>query len=134
VGRPLKPTALKLLAGNPGRRPLNKLEPKPAVGAAMPEYLLQIPAAVAHWQRVAPVLTELGVLTTVDGDAFARLCRMWAEDQADAAAGLEVDTKLAAALVVLEGRFGLTPSDRGKIKAAPPKPKSKLERYTLGQA
>ena len=40
-GRKPKPTALKKLEGNPGKRPLNELEPvPPTVALRCPNYLL----------------------------------------------------------------------------------------------
>ena len=39
-GPPPKPTKLKLLAGNPGKRPLNENEPEPeAVAPSVPAHL-----------------------------------------------------------------------------------------------
>lgn len=59
-----KPTALKVIAGNPGRRPLNKGEPKPqgALGEA-PAWLTDSQRAV--WQR-AVVSAPRGLLTRLD--------------------------------------------------------------------
>jgi len=141
AGRPLKPTALKVLQGNPGKRPLNNREPKPEIGAAVPEYLLKMPGPLAQWRRWAPKLTALGVLTEVDAPAFARLCRLWdldetgatwsdEEEDARIAWKMRFDHQLVSEIRQLEGRFGLTPSDRGKIKVEPKKPESKLARFT----
>ena len=136
MGRPLKPTALKMLAGNPGKRPLNDREPKPKVGATMPEYLMQLPGAAKKWRSWAPKLEELGVLTEVDAPAFGRLCRLWDEDEDRAKwkdeEGHRVgsDYRLLSEIRALEGRFGMTPSDRAKIKVESKKPESKLGRFT----
>jgi len=52
MGNRPKPTALKLLQGNPGRRPINKAEPKPKRGIpAMPKWLDAFPVAVEEWKR-----------------------------------------------------------------------------------
>lgn len=140
-----KPTALKLLTGNPGKRPLNDREPKPKVGAAVPEYLLKLPGPLAQWRRWAPRLEALGVLTEVDAPAFARLCRLWDMDEGGAtwtpdddvepriALKLRFDHQLMQEIRQLEGRFGMTPSDRVRIKVEPKKPESKLARYTRGR-
>jgi len=63
-GRTPKPTALKVLAGNPGKRPLNRREPKPqgAVGEP-PEYLSD--GAKAAW-RLAVECAPPGLLTPLD--------------------------------------------------------------------
>lgn len=128
-GRPPKPTALKVLAGNPGHRRLNEQEPKPALGATIPEYLLRFPDAAAAWKRWAPKLQDLGVLTEIDAPAFGRLCRLWAEDQARAIERHPSDPRLLVEIRHLEGRFGMTPADRARIKAEPKKAKSKLARF-----
>lgn len=77
-GRPPKPTALKILAGNPGKRPLNTSEPKPL--AAMPTCPDWLPKeAKAKWAELAPELHRLGLLTVIDGDVLAAYCSAWAE-------------------------------------------------------
>ena len=51
-GRKPKPTALKVLEGNPGKRPLNELEPKPKKQApSCPSWLE--PEAKKEWRRMA---------------------------------------------------------------------------------
>lgn len=74
-----KPTALRVLEGNPSHRPLPANEPKPEVPAkapSPPKGLL--PAARAEWKRLAPKLIALGVLTEVDMGAFAAMCQNYA--------------------------------------------------------
>ena len=73
TGRPV-PFALKVLRGNPGRRPL-KPEPQPPIEAAPPpppDFLTG--HARAKWLRLAPQLHALGLLTSVDHDVFAAYC------------------------------------------------------------
>lgn len=72
-GRKPTPTHLKLLKGNPGHRPLNKDEPKPTPIAPKPPAWLDAEAK-REWKRVAPELERLGLLTQVDGMAFAGYC------------------------------------------------------------
>lgn len=75
-GRPRKPTNLKLLEGNPGRRPLPENEPKPRpVAPKRPAWLNS--EAKRMWKRLAPELERLGLLTSVDGEAFAAACQAW---------------------------------------------------------
>ena len=69
-GRKPKPTAVKELEGNPGKRPLNELEPKPKKKAPKCPGWLDAEAKT-EWRRVAKQLEELGVLTEVDMAAFA---------------------------------------------------------------
>lgn len=65
AGRKPKPTALKLLTGNPGKRPLHPNEPKPAVGLKRcPKHLKG--AAREFWNEWAPELEKCGVATVLD--------------------------------------------------------------------
>ena len=69
-----KPTALKKLAGNPGKRPLNDREPQPErVAPAQPRGLPS--GAKEFWDAHVEKLEQLGVLTEVDGPAFTMMCR-----------------------------------------------------------
>ncbi len=75
-GPPPKPTTLKLLQGNPGKRPLNIREPKPKQGTPRcPEWLDE--EAKACWKWLVPKLTETGVLTLVDSHALTAYCDSW---------------------------------------------------------
>jgi len=75
-----KPSALKKLAGNPGKRRLNKAEPKPAPidGPAEPPDWLDLDAR-DEWARVAPELSRLGILTKIDLSLLAAYCLAYAE-------------------------------------------------------
>lgn len=76
-GRKPKPTALKELEGNPGGRPLNKKEPKPAKKAPRcPSWLEE--EAKKEWKRMAKVLEQMGLLTEMDMAAFAGYCQAYA--------------------------------------------------------
>jgi P27 family predicted phage terminase small subunit len=76
-GRKPVPTTLKVLRGNPGKRPLNHNEPKPTLGApGCPTWL--VTEAKAEWRRIVPKLDELGMLTKVDRAALATYCEAWA--------------------------------------------------------
>ena len=77
TGRPPKPTVLKALEGNPGRRPLNSAEPKPSSQTPdCPEWLH--PDAKMEWDRMSHELERMGLLTTVDRAAFAGYCQSYA--------------------------------------------------------
>jgi len=68
-----KPTALKILEGKLGHRPLPKNEPKPKVGApSAPDWLDK--AARAEWERIVPELDAIGLLTKVDGFVLGAYC------------------------------------------------------------
>lgn len=73
AGRPRKPTALKVLEGNPGKRPINQKEPKPKpVAPKCPAHLN--PCARKEWRRIAVDLEPLGLLTQIDRAALAAYC------------------------------------------------------------
>jgi len=75
-GRKPKPTALKVLEGNPGKRPLNVNEPKPINKApACPKWLDD--DAKKEWRRLSKQLESLGVLTELDMAAFAAYCQSY---------------------------------------------------------
>lgn len=84
-GRKPKPTHLKLVAGNPGRRPLNDQEPTPARTR---------PSAPAHvsdkaretWGYVTAILDRMGILTEADAIGVEMLCEAYADKLAARAA------------------------------------------------
>ena len=80
-GRRPKPTRLKMLTGNPGKRPLNGNEPRPA--AAVPECPAELgPVARTEWNRLVGELSALRLLTNLDRAALAAYCgayALWAE-------------------------------------------------------
>lgn len=72
-----KPTVLKVLEGNPGKRPLNEREPTPPKASIKcPSWLL--PEAKKEWKRLAPSLEAMGVLTMADITAFEGYCQAYA--------------------------------------------------------
>ena len=76
-GRKPKPTALKLLEGNPGKRPINEKEPVPPKGTVKCPTWLE-PEAKKEWKRLAASLEAMGVLTQADLTAFAGYCQAYA--------------------------------------------------------
>lgn len=72
AGRRPKPTALRLVEGNPGKRAVNKREPKPK---------RHIPSCPSHlrdsgkvaWGRLSVLLDRMAVLTEADSFALERL-------------------------------------------------------------
>jgi P27 family predicted phage terminase small subunit len=69
---------LKLLRGNPGKRPLKKQRAAPTTTSKVscPDWLS--PAAKAEWRRVAPELARMGLLTGLDRAALAAYCQNYA--------------------------------------------------------
>lgn len=77
AGRPAKPTALKELAGNPGKRAINQREPKPRTKKPkMPNHLNA--QARIEWTRVVKELAAMKLLTSADADALAMYCETYA--------------------------------------------------------
>lgn len=76
-GRKPKPTAIKIIEGNPGKRPLNEFEPKPKKKAPRcPSWLEN--DAKKEWRRMAKQMEHLGTLTEIDMAAFAGYCQAYA--------------------------------------------------------
>ena len=138
-----KPTALKLLTGNPGKRPLPENEPKPQVGFKnCPEHLTG--AARDFWNEWAPILSRCGIATEADTQAFIYAAEQHAEyvfcrDNVAiegrvivgvGSMGQEVRTKnphwdmaqqaLKNVTQILK-EFGMTPSSRSGVERVGPK-------------
>jgi len=78
AGRKPKPTKLKLIEGNPGKRPLNLNEPKPNPNIPeCPDWLLD--DAKEEWKRMSVTLQKLGMLTFIDKAAFMGYCQAYAK-------------------------------------------------------
>ena len=148
-----QPTNLKILRGNPGRRPVNADEPQPpADGIVMPPHLGEV--AAARWREVLPMLQAVRVMTRADVEALARYCDTWEWWLAvRAKLKAEGDTypilndggeikyiaqrpevsiahKLAQQLRQSEADFGLTPAARASLKVEPNAPEaSTLEKF-----
>jgi P27 family predicted phage terminase small subunit len=134
-GRKPKPTTLKVLAGNPGRRPLNKHQLQvPVEVPECPDYLDD--EAKAEWFRMAKVLQDMGLLTQADRTALAAYCVAYSRWMAAEAQVRRLGTivksplknfpmkspYLTVADQALETmrkfmvEFGLTPSSRSRIR------------------
>ena len=136
AGRKPKPTALKKLEGNPGKRKLNTKEPVPAKGMPdCPKWLF--PEAKEEWKRLCQKLSEMGVLTEIDMAAFAAYCQSyarWKEAQEhidsegstfETEKGYQQQTTWVGIantnqklMLQAASEFGLTPSARSRIMAA----------------
>jgi len=73
-----KPTALKVLEGNPGKRPLPKNEPQPGDVTRIkpPSYLP--PLAKKEWKVILPQLQALGLISDLDIYGLAAYCNAYA--------------------------------------------------------
>jgi P27 family predicted phage terminase small subunit len=140
AGRRPKPTALKVITGNPGKRALNPDEPMPEpCKVNMPNGLSD--DAKKMWRDIVPHLEVLRVLTALDRPALVRMCECYAEIQAAQEeirnGGLIVETVTTDGKVLSRANpavamlsdadrrfkaylveFGLTPAARSKVKVA----------------
>lgn len=73
-----KPTALKLVAGNPGGRRLPKNEPAPPIARPEPPADLS-EISKAHWREVVDQLADVGLMTTLDVGALTAYCDAYGE-------------------------------------------------------
>ena len=132
-GRKPTPTAIKVLEGNPGKRPLNANEPKPKKKAPRcPSWLEE--EAKKEWKRLAKQMEQLGILTEIDMAAFAGYCQAYARwkeaEEFISKHGTIVKTpsgywqqvpqvSIAQTYLKIMNRFceqfGLTPSSRSRI-------------------
>lgn len=76
AGRKPIPTNLKILHGNPGKRPISKNEPKPApVAPKCPSHLDK--GAKREWKRVVELLEPLGLINQLNMAALAAYCQVY---------------------------------------------------------
>lgn len=132
-GRRPKPTRLKVLTGNPGKRPLNKSEPRPIASA--PECPPELgPAAQREWARLVGELSALNMITSLDRAALATYCgayALWAEateaiqkfgTMVKSPTGypmqspyISIANRQAEIMMRIASEFGFTPASRSRI-------------------
>lgn len=141
MGRPRKPTAIKILTGNPGRRPIiaDSIKVESILPPA-PDHLLK--EAKAEWNRLAPSLYALRMLSVLDLAAFGAYCQAYATWKTASLSLLEMGkqdlltsglmmrtsngnaiqnpvvgimNKAALDMVRYASEFGMTPSARARI-------------------
>ena len=139
-GRKPKPTRLKLLTGNPGKRALNEREPQPALLPSLPAPPKQLSRdARKVWIQVGGILLALRVLSELDLSAlaaYATVCGRWMQAERYIARKgimvcpapgskfrilnpmLPVANKCLQQMLQLQAEFGLTPSSRTRVVAA----------------
>jgi len=141
-GKP-KPTHLKVVTGNPGRRPLPENEPKPRKAMPKAPPHLSGPAR-EEWDDMATELYECGLLTSIDRGALAAYCQAygrWVQAEEALARMAERDpimkslitksangniyqnplvgiaNKAMADMVRFAAEFGMTPSARTRTRS-----------------
>jgi phage terminase small subunit len=114
-----KPHALKIVAGTDrkDRAPVNPVE-LPLAGAVpdAPDWLPNA-AAVKEWNRLAPILFAVGLLTDAGLSALGMLCALHGKLVQLWAAGESPTGHMLAQYRALVNDFGLTPVAQGKVKA-----------------
>lgn len=140
-----KPTALRILEGNPSHRPLPKNEPKPESDKVRcPAWLAA--DAKKEWRRLAPSLIAMGLLTNSDVQAFAAYCESYAAwkeasqylhehgsvfEMPSGYMAKAPQVSIAQTNLTLmkqfAGEFGLTPSSRTRIMAGTDNGKAEAE-------
>lgn len=131
-GRKPKPTRLKVIEGNRGKRPIKKDEPKPPPAAPTPPSWLGREAK-AEWRRVVPELDRLGMISLIDRAALVAYCETWETYVAAVRAARkdgvlvqgergmvknpaqQIARDAGAALRSWCEQFGFTPSARGRM-------------------
>ena len=144
-GRKPKPTSLKLLQGNPGKRPMNENEPKPEPKLPSPPNHLSKEAR-KEWRRSGAFLLQLGLISDLDRAAFAAYCTAygrWIEaEEALRTYGvmikspsgfpmqspyLAVANKAMDQMRSLLSEFGMSPATRTRVSALPPNEPDEFE-------
>ena len=154
VGRRPKPTAIKILEGNPGKRKIVADDLQPEVG--IPEKPKYMPfAAQREWDFITPILLELGVLTLVDSKSIAAYCVCYArweeadrkitefgplfqvtyqDNEGNTIVGdlkenpaCKIADRCLARMKSYLTEFGLTPASRAKLKIGPKPVKDKFD-------
>ena len=74
-GRPPKPTRIKILEGNPGKRAINRSEPQPVRGLSTPpEHIGSDPALLSLWEHALQEAPK-GLLGSIDRELLAAWCQ-----------------------------------------------------------
>jgi P27 family predicted phage terminase small subunit len=146
-GRKPLPSNVVRLRGNPGKRRINDLEPRPEPRApTCPACLGE--EARREWQRLAKELARLGLLTGIDRGALAAYCQahaLWLEAvQAIERYGTMVKSpngypmqspyvalanKQVEIMVRIAAEFGMTPSARTRIRVGERPPDDPFEAF-----
>ena len=75
MGRKKKPSAIRILEGNRGHRPIPEEPPKVEGEEICPSFLCTIsPSALQHWERLAPELKKMGLLTKLNQGNLSEYC------------------------------------------------------------
>jgi P27 family predicted phage terminase small subunit len=124
---------MKVLTGNPGKRPLNTDEPRP--DPTIPDCPIELgPSGRAEWDRLCGQLGRLELLTDLDRAALAAYCgayALWAEateaiqkygSMVKSPTGYPIQSpyvsianRQAEIMMRIASEFGFTPASRSRI-------------------
>ena len=155
MGRKPTPAKLKVIEGNPGKRPIPE-EPEAPIPSEVPDppsFLDEY--AKDEWVKVAEGLNAMKVLSTIDEKSLAAYCQaysVWRRAEEELAKLRElggeiatlvvkniqgnwiqqplisISSKAASDMVRYASEFGMTPAARARLAIQPPKKgKSKFE-------
>ncbi len=153
-GRKPRPTHLRVIEGNPGKRRLNTAEPQPTA-VVLPEAPAWLNAvAKEEWARLSLELFRLRLLTTADTSTLAGYCQSygrWVQAERAIARMAEKD-QLTGGLMIktsngnaiqnplvgtantamrdmlrFAAEFGLTPAARARLSLGAEPPRSKFD-------
>lgn len=152
-GRKPKPTELKKLSGNPGKRKLPEHEPAlPIEAPDMPAWLDD--EAQAEWNRIIPLLQEMRILTKAYRAALAAYCETWSTYVRAAESVMETGGEIVRSpsgfpiqnpyasvrntakkqLMLIAAEFGLTASAKPRVKAEAPAKGAGLKLFAAKRA
>lgn len=126
---PGKPHALKLLTGS---RRASHSAPAVAFPALQdvpspPDWILNA-HAVKEWDRLAPILTECGLLTDASLAVLGHACNLHGAIVRTLSAGGQPKPALLAQYRLLINDFGLTPAFQAKVVAGSPTTPNRFHR------
>lgn len=150
-----KPSALKNLGGNAGKRKINKNEPKFSGTPVCPVWITDV--AKAEWKRVVADLSALDMLRGVDSASLAAYCLSYARwrsaEETVTAEGQTVQEPIVnksgevvghkvkrhpattiakdslASMLRAAALFGFDPSSRSRLSIGEAAPQSALDRH-----
>jgi P27 family predicted phage terminase small subunit len=131
-----RPTAIKILEGEPNKDRINFNEPQPETKTTAPKFLNKY--GRNEWKRLYPEYERLGLVTKADRALFATYCQVWgrlqeAEEEykkstflvRNKKGGINKNPLLSIInecinqLHALGTQFGMTPVSRSRINSTP---------------
>lgn len=136
-----KPTRLRILEGNPSKRPVNTAEPTPSGVPECPEHLSD--DGKAMWSQIMGSVPP-GMISCADAPLLAAYCEAWSTHKAAVenlrnertlfgqsmvtngkpSPYIRIMTDAARTMATLGSRLGLSPADRAGLKIGDRKPEA----------